>query len=214
MFFVVYPDFDLSVSRLVFDRISRTFIWGNNFFIKEISPLTNVVGAILVISLPIVVVVSCCVKKVWLAKHKRECMFLLAVLILGPGLIVNGLLKEHWGRPRPVQVIEFGGDKPYVSPFCPDFERKGYSFVSGDASVGFYFFCLALLARKRKWLLVPVLLGSVIGAARIVQGRHFFSDVLFSGWVVWFCSIFLYTRFFEKKHPGMNLLALAVWLKK
>lgn len=114
--------------------------------------------------------------------------------------MVNLVLKDNWGRPRPRQVIEFGGEHDYRSPFDPSFVRKsGSSFVCGDASVDFSFFSLALFLRKRKWLWLSGIAGTVIGFSRIVQGAHFFSDVLFSGWVVWFCSIILHTLFFEYK---------------
>ncbi|MBP0573981.1 hypothetical protein J8J27_25110, partial [Mycobacterium tuberculosis] len=33
-----------------------------------------------------------------------EYLFLLATLAIGPGLLVNVLLKGYWGRPRPVQT--------------------------------------------------------------------------------------------------------------
>src|SRR5271165_260647 len=46
----------------------------------------------------------------------RAVIFLLASLALGPGLLVNGLLKEVSHRPRPEQTLEFGGSwrfRPY-----------------------------------------------------------------------------------------------------
>jgi lipid A 4'-phosphatase len=93
-------------------------------------------------------------------------------------------------------VQEFGGDRAFLSPFAPEAGQvDGHSFVSGHASVGFYFFGFALLSRRRRWLLLPVIAGSVIGATRIAQGGHFASDVLFSGWVEWYFTIFLYALF-------------------
>ncbi|MFP5393977.1 MAG: PAP2 family protein, partial [Gammaproteobacteria bacterium] len=41
-------------------------------------------------------------------RHRRALAYLLATLVLGPGLIVNTVLKDHWGRPRPVHLVQFG----------------------------------------------------------------------------------------------------------
>ena len=43
-------------------------------------------------------------------KWRRICLFLILVMLLGPGLLVNGVLKEYWGRPRPRNIIPFGGN--------------------------------------------------------------------------------------------------------
>ncbi|PWB64999.1 MAG: PAP2 family protein, partial [Deltaproteobacteria bacterium] len=40
-------------------------------------------------------------------------IFLLLCVIIGPGLIINGILKDHWGRPRPRQIVEFAGRMEY-----------------------------------------------------------------------------------------------------
>ncbi|WPD24325.1 MAG: hypothetical protein SD837_07125 [Candidatus Electrothrix scaldis] len=36
-----------------------------------------------------------------LKKFRRQAMFVILLLALGPGLLINGILKEHLGRPRP-----------------------------------------------------------------------------------------------------------------
>jgi lipid A 4'-phosphatase len=123
-------------------------------------------------------------------------VFLLSAVILGPGLLVNMGLKDNWGRPRPRQVMEFGGEKHYEPPLSPGLRCDDcHSFVSGHASIGFCFFGLALLSRSRKWLWLPAIAGTAIGVTRIAQGGHFLSDVLFSGWVVWYSTVFLHGLF-------------------
>ena len=37
--------------------------------------------------------------------------------LVGPGLLVNTVLKDHVGRPRPVQPEQFRGHERYVPPF-------------------------------------------------------------------------------------------------
>jgi hypothetical protein len=72
--------------------------------------------------------------------------FLFSTLAIGPGLIVNGVLKSFWGRPRPIQVDLFGG----TAPFEPAWKIGGAclsncSFVSGEAASAMWL--LARLAR-------------------------------------------------------------------
>ena len=61
-------------------------------------------------------------------------IFLIATMIIGPGLIVNLGLKDHWHRPRPIQTQDFNGPDPFV-PWYDDKGgcKKNCSFVSGEA---------------------------------------------------------------------------------
>ena len=47
--------------------------------------------------------------KVFWAPTGRAMIFLIATMIIGPGLIVNLGFKDHWHRPRPVQTQDFNG---------------------------------------------------------------------------------------------------------
>lgn len=119
-------------------------------------------------------------------RARRAALVLLA-LALGPGLIVHSLLKDHWGRPRPVQIVDFGGSGHYVPPgLISDQCARNCSFVSGHASAGFMLAAGALLwpRQRRRWLAAGLVAGSLIGAVRIVQGGHFLSDVIGAGIVV------------------------------
>src|SRR5262245_4094209 len=53
-------------------------------------------------------------------RYRRACALVLLALALGPGLLVNGILKPLWGRPRPYQVESFGGARPYRYWWQPD----------------------------------------------------------------------------------------------
>lgn len=122
------------------------------------------------------------------AARKRAALYLLLVALVGPLLLVNGVFKEHWGRARPSQVAEFGGTKQFTRAAIPaDQCAKNCSFVSGHASVGFYFLALAFVWPRRRalWLAVGTAAGLLVGLVRIVQGGHFLSDVVFAGIVVY-----------------------------
>lgn len=116
-------------------------------------------------------------------------------LLLGLLLLVHGVAKENWGRARPHAVAEFGGSATFTPALRPAREcRTNCSFVSGHAGTGFMLAAVGLLgsaATRRRWLLIGALAGSVIGLARIAQGGHFASDVLFSGLMIWGCNLAL-----------------------
>ncbi len=48
--------------------------------------------------------------------NRRVFAFISLLMILGPGLVINAIFKEYWGRPRPRQIIEFGGQREHVPP--------------------------------------------------------------------------------------------------
>ena len=118
--------------------------------------------------------------------RRAAVVYLVAVFVLGPGVIVNGILKEEWGRARPAQTVDFGGDKRYSPPLAiSDQCARNCSFVSGEASLGFAFvafgFAATTQARRRLGIAAGLALGSAFGLLRIAQGGHFLSDVYFAG---------------------------------
>lgn len=133
-----------------------------------------------------------------LARWRRSGLFLALVMILAPGLLVNAIFKEHWGRPRPRNVLEFTGKYEFEQPLEYDERSPGNSFPSGHASMGFYFFALYFVIRGRKKSLTPwififsLAFGTLMGTARMAQGGHFASDVLWSAGFVYLSSALLY----------------------
>ena len=114
----------------------------------------------------------------------RVVLFLVSTLALGPGLLVNGILKEHWHRPRPVQVTEFGGTKPYTDWWDPRGScERNCSFVSGEASAAAWMFGPAMLAPPQ-WRVAAfagaAIFTAVISLTRMAAGGHFFTDVVFA----------------------------------
>jgi membrane-associated PAP2 superfamily phosphatase len=114
-------------------------------------------------------------------RWRYPCLFLVLLLALGPGLVINVLAKGFWGRPRPDQILEFGGLLQFRHPFEPGLAHKGFSFLCGHCSMGFLFMGLFFLLRGwKRWacLLAGFLFGTVQGIGRMVQGAHFASDAL------------------------------------
>lgn len=130
----------------------------------------------------------------------RRALFCMLVVMLGPGLFVNGILKPRVSRPRPNQIRDFGGSMAYrpVLSLTDSPDPTYMSFPSGHASMGFVLLAPALLLRRRRKIFavaigVSIGLGVMIGMARIVQGKHFPSDVLWSAATVYLTAVPLYT---------------------
>jgi lipid A 4'-phosphatase len=119
-----------------------------------------------------------------LQMRARGLAFVVLALLLGPGLLANVVLKDHWGRARPAHVVEFGGTMTFSPALLPvDACDHNCSFVAGDAAAGYFLLAFALLARRRRALAVigALAAGSALGAVRVIQGGHFLSDVVFAG---------------------------------
>ena len=119
----------------------------------------------------------------------RAAIFLLLSLALGPGLTVNTIFKDHWGRARPAQITEFGGTQKFTPDFVPSGQcRRNCSFPAGDPAMGFYLVSVALLAGstplRRRGIIAAVTLGAALGVMRLAQGGHFLSDIIASGFLV------------------------------
>ncbi len=118
--------------------------------------------------------------------YRRQALYLVLALALGPGVVVNDVFKKNWGRPRPRDVVELGGDRAYVEPWVKRPKEMGGSFASGHAAMGFYLLVPYFLVRRRSasrataWVIAGLGFGSLVGFARMVQGAHFLSDVLWS----------------------------------
>lgn len=185
MFFWFLPEVDLSVSRWFFSP-GIGFISSKNPSLQWLRESSSWVlaGAVLIILSRIL----------WDSIHGgltwsqvRKPIWLLSGLALGPGLIVNGLMKAHWGRPRPVHVDVFGGDAVYqmvwvISDWCD----RNCSFVSGEASSSAWLVAAALVAPKPVRLAATatalVYAGS-LSLNRIAFGGHFLSDVVLA-WLI------------------------------
>ena len=131
---------------------------------------------------------------------KSAWLFLFVGLLVLPGLLANTILKDHWGRARPVQVEEFGGTAKFSPPAIIAGQcDKNCSFVAGDPSFAFYLCAFAYVVRRkysRMVFLGGVMAGAVVGVARMAAGGHFFSDVVFSGVLMLFGMAALYAAMF------------------
>lgn len=80
----------------------------------------------------------------------RRAAFVVLALALGPGLVVNAVLKEHVGRARPAQLETFGGEASFSPAWTlSDQCAENCSFVSGDVAAAAAMLAPALLVAAR-----------------------------------------------------------------
>jgi membrane-associated PAP2 superfamily phosphatase len=121
--------------------------------------------------------------------YARPCVAVVLAIALGPGLAVNGILKNEWGRPRPVDCTVFGGNEQFRHISEPAGPGGGKSFPCGHCSMAFgmaagaVFYQIYPVASVCS-LVGGIVFGIVMGFARVSQGGHFPSDVLWSGVIV------------------------------
>ncbi|MFA7061794.1 MAG: phosphatase PAP2 family protein [Pedobacter sp.] len=128
----------------------------------------------------------------------RQGAFLVLLLALGPGLMVNVIFKDHWGRPRPRDIVQFGGKQEFLQPWQMGINGKGRSFPSGHGSAAFYMTAPYFIYRRSRkrlaytWLAGGLFFGILMSIARIAQGGHFLSDNLWAWGMVHLCAVTLY----------------------
>jgi len=132
------------------------------------------------------------------AHYRRHALFVLLTVALGPGLVVNAVLKDHWSRPRPRQLVEFCGEYPHRRVHEPGANRDCKSFPCGHCSVGFAYCVFYFLLRNTRprtaclALAASAAFGIVLGIGRMAAGAHFCSDVLWSGYLTFLVAWGLY----------------------
>jgi len=123
------------------------------------------------------------------------------MLAIGPGLIVNGVFKPYWGRPRPHCTIPFGGDQEFLPVLQKGCDQDYASFPCGHASMGFYLMAPTFVWYRRRprlalgFLLLGLISGGAIGMARMIAGGHFPSDIVWAGGFIYFTALVLAAPF-------------------
>lgn len=133
-----------------------------------------------------------------LFRARRPALFLVLVAAIGPGLLVNVVFKDHYGRPRPREVVELGGEERFLPVWVKGNDAQAKSFPCGHCSMGFYLSTPYLVWRRRRRPLALAALSSglgvglLLGVARMMAGGHFLSDVIWAGGMVWLVALGLY----------------------
>lgn len=195
--FILFPQIDLFIASLFYD--GKSFVLNSTlfeeFFYYSVKPviLTFVVSTLLIF------IYNFFMKKNILGINAKVVLYIFLVLSIAPGLIVNFTLKENWGRARPAQIINFGGDKEFTPAFVIS-DQNGFSFSSGHTAAAFSLVGFAILAKKRRrfWLYLTIIYGVLVSIARMAAGGHFLSDVITSFFIVWIATHIFYKLVFKE----------------
>lgn len=179
------PQIDLPISAWFFDTSVERFPARGQPFPEAAHDAIRIGGQLFAALLALGLLATAVSKKSIAGENAKAFAFLLCCMVAGPVLVTNTLLKDHWGRARPMQVVEFKGTREFTPPLLiADQCDKNCSFVAGDPSVGFMLHCLAYLAasgrRRRILFWSGMAAGATAGALRVWMGAHFFSDVVFA----------------------------------
>src|SRR5665213_3160760 len=186
--FALFPDIELQIARPFYEFIDVNH---NVFSLRFYEPFAWVRDSALWFSALLVApAVAALLIKLIHPRRKmlvsgRAVVFLISTLVLGPGLLVNVTLKNHWGRPRPVEVTQFEGTEHYVSWWDPRGDcPKNCSFVSGDVAGAIWTMAPAALAAPQWRALAygaALALGAGMSVLRVMAGGHFITDTIFAG---------------------------------
>jgi len=201
--FGVFPQLDLAISQPfhdVFDIKHNQFAW------RLYEPMVAArdwglwIPALLVAPAVAAVLLKLALPRRKMFMSGSAALFLIATMALGPGLLVNVALKEHWSRPRPIDVTTMGGDQHFVAWWDPRGDcPNNCSFVSGDVSgMAWTLAPAALMPPQWRAIAYGGALALTIGMAvlRVMWGAHFFTDVVFAGVLtflaIWFAYALIY----------------------
>lgn len=189
---------DIEVEKWFYSPVSGWFLGKENpwYFLYEYG---NIPALLLSIGGLVAFVLSFFQRK--FISYRKVGLFLVIFMALGPGLVVNVVFKDHWGRPRPIDTMNFGGTEVFRHVWDRGQPGQGKSFPSGHAAVGFFVFSPFFFLRKtsRGWavffLCLGIAYGILMGTGRMIQGGHFPTDVLWSGVFTYLTGLILYYLF-------------------
>lgn len=201
LFFYLFPQLDLALSSLFYAE-------GEKFFLRwlDFPQSLRRMGIFIPRALVVLLVLFLIARLFWPHLEKvaslSKVLFLAIGAALGPGLVVNLILKSHWGRARPSQTDIFGGPWPYskvweIAGNC----QENCSFVSGEGAMAFWMVMLVLIipTTHRRWAGWCLgLFGLAISFNRILFGGHYLSDIVLS-WAItaWIMAVLWHVFFIQ-----------------
>ena len=186
-FLAAFPFFDVLFSNL--------FYSGNNQFVVQHYPVHSIyfyefiiremmlpIIIIFLLFFPIIIKISEKTKNKFIEfNFKTKDILYIWTSAIFVTIVVESVFKGFWGRARPVDTTLFGGEKDFSAWINYSAEcATNCSFVSGDASVGFFISCLYYITKKNTYLYLSIVFGLIIGLTRIGAGAHFLSDISMS----------------------------------
>jgi membrane-associated PAP2 superfamily phosphatase len=196
----VFPDLDLWFARYFYHPETRNFPIGGGPVVRILREAAMIIAWAFCLPAIVAFIVKLARPDRPLLISGRTVAFFLITMTLTAGIVTNLGFKTHWGRPRPVDVVEFNGKHPFMPWWqpggaCP----KNCSFFSGEAATAFWTYAPAALAPPQWRPLAyagATIFGLATGLLRMTFGGHFFSDVVVAGFatflIIWLVHGLIY----------------------
>jgi lipid A 4'-phosphatase len=185
--FGLMPSLDLRIVALFYaiaDASGNMFAWRLSPTLLTVHNIALKAGFVLLVPVVAAIVWKLIAPRRPMLISAQAAVFLILTMLLGPGLLVNVALKDHWGRPRPIDVTQFGGQEHFVPWWDPRGDcPNNCSFVSGDvATVAWTFAPAALVPGPWQPLAFAgaFVLTAFMATIRMMAGAHFPSDTIFA----------------------------------
>ncbi|MCC8942673.1 phosphatase PAP2 family protein [Bradyrhizobium sp. Arg68] len=193
--FGIFPELDLKLAALFYDAAQKTFPLKLDALAAFARDAAMWIAWALVLPAIVTIVVKFFRPDRPMLMSGRAAVFLLTTMLLSAGVLTNFTFKSYWGRPRPVVVMQFGGDLQFVPWWdprgaCP----RNCSFFSGEGATAFWTYAPAALtppAWRPLAFAAATVFGVVTSGLRMAFGGHFFTDVAIAG-VVSFLVVWLF----------------------
>lgn len=189
--FVVWPSVDLQITGWFFKGAG--FPIAHNGPIEAFRLLLWDASLVVLALFLVMTLASAILRRPLLRLPLRTWAYGLTIYLLGPGILVNGILKAYWGRARPFSVSDFGGDRLFSRAYTiSDQCSANCSFVSGEVAgstamaIGLWLILSAwrdTMPKAIHALLAAMIVAMpfVTGLQRVAAGNHFASDAILAG---------------------------------
>lgn len=185
LLFGFFPRLDIGISRLFYTPHAGLFVVNAQPWVMDSRAVARWLITLLIAPACLALIGKLIMPKRRMLVGSRAALFLVLTLALGPGVLTNVILKDHWGRARPIDITELGGAYHFTAWWDPRGDcPNNCSFVAGEPSGAFWTLAPAALAPPQWRLLAytgALTFGVAVGLLRIAGGGHFFSDVVFAG---------------------------------
>jgi lipid A 4'-phosphatase len=207
--FLLNPGLDLATSRMLYTP-GQGFVFGQTPLIVTIRNagigLTWVIGIGLAVLAVWWTLRPTAVDRWPSMRPWADWLFVTAALAIGPGALVNLVIKPIWGRARPRQILEFGGTREFTPAWVITNQCGwGCSFVSGEAAASAFLFVFAFIVPTRWrplafWLALAVTI--IISFVRIAAGGHYLSDVVIASLLIILLLLILHAQIYHHTWLG------------
>ena len=185
--FYIAPDLDLAAASLFYR--GRNMFVGQTHLGELARRLVYWVPTLLLLAFAGLFGVRRFGRTVPFAPSGRGVLFLALTFALGPGLLVNTVLKDHSHRPRPYQTLNFGGEDAFRPFYTFDGDcQRNCSFVSGEGAAAAWTLAPALLVPlplRVAAVAASLVFAVAVGLLRMAFGGHYLSDTIFAFLLIW-----------------------------